>query len=199
MKNYTKDWNKEFIRNTENIPKLDLCLEIGCFEGLTSNYIIENILSEVGKLICVDPLTDLYYNDNLREDDINKNTNEFVFFKNQYERFLNNTKEHIEVSKLILYRDLSSNVYPQLITNYENQIDFIYIDGDHRASSVYHDAINCFRLCKKNGYILFDDYIWGDINDNEYTKFGIDKFLEEYKSQIEILKVGYQVLLKVKK
>jgi hypothetical protein len=74
MKNYTEKWNGGFIKNTNIFVKnIDLCLEIGCFEGMTSNYIVDNILTENGKLICVDPLTDIYLNDNLRDVDIEVN------------------------------------------------------------------------------------------------------------------------------
>ena len=45
---YTYDWNNEFKKNTSGINNLSLCLEIGCFEGLTSNYIIDNMLNENG-------------------------------------------------------------------------------------------------------------------------------------------------------
>jgi predicted O-methyltransferase YrrM len=198
MKNFTKDWNNEFIKNVNGLSPVDLCLEIGCFEGLTSNYIVDNMLSDSGKLICVDPLTDVYLNDNLKEDDIDKNLKEFNFFKDQYERFFNNTKEHIESGKLELLRNLSKEVYSDLLGSYEKKIDFIYIDGDHRASSVYYDAVNCFSLCKRGGYILFDDYIWGNPDDPEYTKIGIDRFLNEYYEKINIIIQGYQVLIKIK-
>jgi hypothetical protein len=59
---YTREWNHEFVKNTKsiNLNNQNLCLEIGSFEGLTSNYIVDNILSANGKLICVDPLTDNY-------------------------------------------------------------------------------------------------------------------------------------------
>ena len=44
MKKYTKKWNAAFIQSTNQINEKNLCLEIGCFEGLTSNYIVDNIL-----------------------------------------------------------------------------------------------------------------------------------------------------------
>ena len=195
MKNYTQNWNAEFIKNTKNFSKMDLCLEIGSFEGLTSNYIVENLLNKNGKLICVDPLTDVYLNDNLMENDIKRNFNEFGYFKNQYERFINNTKEHIDSGKLELVRGLSNNSYFELIKKYHNKIDFIYIDGDHRDDSVYLDAVNSFNLCKKNGLILFDDYLW-EMNYPNSTKNGIDRFLNEYDGKLTLIINGYQILIK---
>jgi predicted O-methyltransferase YrrM len=190
VKNYTHNWNQEFINNTsEFIKKFDLCLEIGSFEGLTSNYIVDNLLSDGGKLICIDPLTDTYLNDNLTDFDISRNNNEFIYFNDQYDRFNNNVSEHLVNGKIELVRELSINVFPEFIKKYKNTFDFIYIDGDHRPDGVYIDAINSFELCKEGGFILFDDYQWGD------TGVGIDKFLDEYTGKYILSIKGYQVLI----
>jgi len=192
MKNFTQNWNQEFIKNTNQFlnEKFDLCLEIGSFEGLTSNYIVNNLLSENGKLICVDPLTDVYLNDKLSEIDEIKNNTDFIYFKNQYNRFFNNVSEHLENNKISLIRELSVDIFPELIKKYQNKFDFIYIDGDHRPEGVYIDAINSFELCKVYGFILFDDYLWED------TGLGIDKFLNEYSGKYDLLVKDYQVLIK---
>jgi predicted O-methyltransferase YrrM len=164
-------------------------LEIGSFEGLTSNYIVDNILSNNGKLICIDPLTDTYLNDNLTDFDISRNNNEFIYFKDQYTRFNNNVNEHLTSGKIELVRELSVNVFPEFINKYKDKFDFIYIDGDHRPDGVYIDGINSFKICKKDGFILFDDYQWGD------TSVGIDKFLNEYKGKYKLHIKEYQVLI----
>lgn len=193
--NYTKLWNSEFLTNTKNIKNMDLCLEIGCFEGLTSNYIIDNILNENGKLICVDPLTDEYISENPSEEDKLNNQTLYDYFKNQYYRFYENTKSNMDSGKLILYRKLSSEVYEELIEKYKESFDFIYIDGDHRADYVYLDSINCFKLCKPNGIILFDDYLWDEYNNENSTKKGIDRFLNEFDGQYKILISSYQLMI----
>jgi len=195
---YTRLWNDDFKKNTKNIKNLDLCLEIGCFEGLTSNYILDNLLNQTGKLICVDPLTDEYLSENLNDQDAINNKTIYDYFKGQYHRFYENTKERINSGKLELYRKFSSEAYEELISKYENSIDFIYIDGDHRADKVYFDAINCFKLCKKGGIILFDDYLWGDIQNQESTKNGIDKFLKEFNNQYDTLINSYQYMIQKK-
>jgi len=191
MKNYKQpNWNSHFKKNTKNISNCNLCLEIGAFEGLTSNYIVDNLLSKEGKLICLDPLENQYLVDNLTEKDVNMNKR-YGLFKGQYERFINNVSQHIESGKIQLIRQLSVNAFPHLLTIFKGQFDFIYVDGDHRTEGVYIDAINSIKLCKTNGFILFDDYhpTWSD------TVKGIDKFLIEYKGQYKIIKKEYQVLI----
>lgn len=190
MKKYTYNWNREFIKNTSKFKKKILnCLEIGCFEGLTSNYIIENLISESGKLTCIDPLSDVYISENPSNSDSIKNNIDFKYFEGQYSRFINNVREHLDSGKIELIRDFSSKILPELKMTHFEKFDFIYIDGDHRPESVYFDGVNCYELCKKNGYILFDDYKWND------TGTGIDRFLLEYSNKIKILIKDYQVLI----
>jgi predicted O-methyltransferase YrrM len=193
---YTQSWNQLFISNTLGIKNLDLCLEIGSFEGLTSNYICDNLLSQNGKLICVDPLTENYLNTDLTEFDIVNNETIYKYFNNQYERFFNNTKHQINLNKLELIRLISVDAFPKLIELYKGQFDLIYIDGDHRANAVYIDAINSYELCKIGGIMIFDDYTWGLDYNEQSTKTGIDKFLNEYENKYEIIIKGYQIVLK---
>jgi len=189
MKNYTKNWNTQFTNNVNHVKDFSLCLEIGCFEGLTSNHIVEKLMSGDDVLVCVDPLTDNYLNNNLTNTDVELNKTEYSFFEGQYDRFINNTQEHITSGKIILYRDLSFNVYDKLQSDFGKNFSFIYIDGDHRPESAYIDAVKCFDLCKKDGYILFDDFLWKD------TKLGINKFLGEYSNELKIITQGEQLLI----
>jgi len=197
---YTREWNQEFVKNTTNVKLKNqkLCLEIGSFEGLTSNYIVDNILSEYGKLICVDPLTDTYLVENLSEKDIEHNNTGWKYFNGQYGRFIENTKHNIQSNKIELYREISSEAFPKLKEKYKNEFDFIYIDGDHRDFAVYFDAVNCFELCKPNGYILFDDYLWEDFSNYRITKDGIDKFIQEYSDKLDIVISNYQLMIRKK-
>ena len=193
---YTYDWNQEFKQNTNGITGLKLCVEIGCFEGLTSNYIIDVLLSDDGKLICVDPLTDNYLNTELTDTDVSNNETIYKYFNNQYDRFKANTANN--TNKLELYKNISSDIFPELISKYEGQIDLIYIDGDHRATAVYIDAVNSFKLCKVGGVIIFDDYSWGKMYNEEATSIGVDKFLTEYENQYDLITKGYQVSVRKK-
>lgn len=177
--------------NTKGLGRFDLAMEIGCFEGLTSNYIVDNLLSENGKLICIDPLADGY----------TKQMPMQPIFKNQYERFKSNVYEHLVSGRIILKQiesqealmDCGDMVYLN-IDRYENALgkaDFIYIDGDHDPEMVYIDAVNSFRYAKIGGIILFDDYNWNDVHNA-----GIDRFLEEYAGKYELMLKDYQVMIK---
>ena len=85
---------------------------------------------------------------------------------------------------------------------YSDKVGFVYIDGDHRASAVYLDAVNSFKLSKVGGYILFDDYVWSASGVPAYEgdpcrpQIGIDKFLHEYAGSYELIKKDQQVLVR---
>jgi FkbM family methyltransferase len=174
---YTQLWNNEFKLNTVGLPKASLALEIGSFEGLTTNYICDNLLKEGGRIICVDPMEDYYLKEG--SDDV---TNQM--FIGQYERFLNNTKDQ----PVELQRMESKDVWP-LLKDY--RFDFVYVDGNHLEHAVYDDGSQAILLLKKGGYILFDDYEW-----REETKRGIDKFLDTFAAMIEVVSKNYQVLVR---
>jgi FkbM family methyltransferase len=172
-KNFTQDWNSEFKKNTANIPKFNFALEIGCFEGLTSNYICDNLLTDGGRMICVDPLTDEYlpwHKDN-------------AMFVGQYDRFIRNTHG----KPIELMRMPSREAYP-ILKDYRFQ--FIYIDGDHTEAEVFNDGVKCWEVLLEGGYMLFDDY-----GQSEETKRGIDRFLESQKGNFDLIEKSYQVLI----
>jgi hypothetical protein len=183
--NYTKDFtNGGFVVNTRELKNLNLCLEIGCFEGRTSNHIIDNMLAPEGKLLAVDPLTEVYYNENITPVYDHDNKVVHSYFNGQYERYISNTKQHHESGKIELYRDLSEKAFPRL-QKYKGLVQFAYVDGDHRAAAAYLDGVESFKLCAKGAMILFDDYAWAPHYGEEAPKVGIDRFVAEYNEHIE--------------
>jgi FkbM family methyltransferase len=174
MEGFTQDWNSEFKKNTKGLPKVSFALEIGCFEGLTTNYICDNLLLPEGRIICVDPLTDEYLPGH-------KDNNLFV---GQFERFTRNTKG----KPVELVRKKSREAFKEL----ENYLfDFIYIDGDHTEEAVYLDGVFAFKHLRPGCFMLFDDYKWHD-----ETQRGIDRFLKTFKGRFEIMVKDYQVLIR---
>lgn len=168
---FTQDWNKEFIKNTKGL-RFDFALEIGCFEGLTTRYICDNLLNEWGRIICVDPLTDEYTSGH--EDN--------HLFKDQYNRFIRNTRTY----PVELIRKRSQESWDELK---DYLFDFIYVDGDH--SRAYEDGEMALKLCKLGGHILFDDYQW-----RQETTRQIDKFLSNFERYITVITKGYQVMIR---
>ena len=90
-----------------------------------------------------------------------------------------------------------TNIYKYKKTSddffYENQknFDVIYIDGYHKAAQVFKDFKNSWKILKKGGIMIFDDYIWKffeKIEDNPC--FAINEYLKLIKRDVRILNVS---------
>lgn len=163
-------------------------LEIGCFEGRATNYLLENVLTGQGcKIHVVDT-----FGGSLEETGM-KWDSDYDFSK-LYETFVHNTQEHAE--KIVIHKGISGKI---LRTDFEyNSFDFIYIDGSHTAPDVLQDAVLCHPLLKNGGIMLFDDYGWRDPNNPDPTNspaIAIDFFYNVHIHQYKPIHQGYQVAL----
>lgn len=168
-------------------------LEIGCFEGRATNYLLENVLTGNGcKIHVIDIFSDLL------EESGQKSDSNYDFSK-MYENFVHNTQEHSD--RIVIHNGPSERI---LKTDFQNNsFDFIYIDGSHATPDVLQDAILCHPLLKVGGLMLFDDYLWVDTSDpnpnnpdpTRNPRMGIDFFYNAYRHKYEIIHYGYQVCL----
>lgn len=191
-KRYTRIFLRPLMMDFLEGKKFDLCIEIGAFEGYTSNILVEH-LNENGRLICIDPLKDQFYVDNLTEEYIEGNKTKWGYFKGQYKRFKHNVKEHLKSGKIVLIRKLSKDAFKDL-KGYKGKVDFCYVDGDHRAQGVYNDGKSCFELIRVGGFIFFDDYERKEFG-RQVTKEGVDRFLKEYKGKYKIISKERQIII----
>lgn len=159
---YTENWNETTKRNLAFIDRNSLLnvVEIGAFEGLTSNFIVNELLAHNGNLVCIDPHDSEYALDG-----------DGSLFEGQYERFIENIENNKE--RITYIRKKSCDALPLLQSNH---FDLVFVDGDHTTPSVYTDGLEAFRICKVGGYILFDDLEWGNCKE---VKQGIDRVLAE--------------------
>ena len=161
-------------------------LEIGSFEGRSTVWFVENMLRySDSKITCVDTFSGS--TEHFREKiDISK-------LEDVFDHNIQVTGKSKQVKKLKGYsqellRDLPLNSY-----------EVIYIDGSHKGSDVLEDTILSFRLLKKGGIMLFDDYKWpGELAEIEKPKIAIDAFLTIFEGQYELLHKKNQVHIKKK-
>jgi predicted O-methyltransferase YrrM len=184
-KDLTKDLNKSIktLYPTEPSDKM-VCVEIGSFEGKGSIVICDYLCqNDTSKLYCIDPFDNEYVKGN-------KDMSYWNYACNgQLTRFRNNTSTYPKIVECKGYSDI---IIPTLENN---TVDFVYIDGDHSPEQVYKDAVNMFPKMKRNGIILFDDYLWK--RHNIETKHGIDKFLNEYVDKYTLVLKNYQLAIRV--
>ncbi len=185
---YTTDW---FLNNIPLWEKTLFplagkplrVLEIGCFEGRATVWLLQNILTHPdSQITCIDPFTS---DQELHEID----------FRKVQERFLRNTIEWKE--KVDLHIGRSAEILPILPSD---SYDLIYVDGSHLAKDALIDGVLSHLLLKEKGIIIFDDYLW-----NTLVKFplvpkgAIDAFMECFALEYDVLYLGHQVILQKKK
>jgi predicted O-methyltransferase YrrM len=191
---FTADWftngliNFEYAKEQMDSPPASI-LEIGCHEGRSTCWMLENLLTEDGAITCIDPFAN---------EPLSAFRNDQAPAPNLIEQvFRHNTDLAKAPEQTIrLMPTLSFYALAELIT--ENaQFDFIYVDGSHSADEVLADAVMAFGLLKKNGYMIFDDYLWMVATDMlDRPKMSIDAFVNMFQKHIEVKLINYQLVIK---
>lgn len=186
---FTQDW---FTHNIEVWEKFlepyryqeAHFLEIGCFEGAATMWLLSNILLHPASTITV---VDTF-----------EGSPEFatmgVDFENLAERFKENCASEAERIQVWPFRSIDAL---RLIRNKDSQYDFIYVDGSHAAADVLTDAVLSWPLLKENGILMFDDYLWRESNvETQNPQLGILSFMRCFEGRYEHLYTGWQVLIR---
>lgn len=61
----------------------------------------------------------------------------------------------------------------------DNELDWVYIDGDHSKEGVLRDLYSSLRVVKSGGQIFGDDYRWGVKHGKQGVIEAVDQFREE--------------------
>jgi SAM-dependent methyltransferase len=191
---YSVDWFSGNIPNWEQIfTKHGLkgthflkFLEIGCFEGRATNYMLENILTGQG---CEIHVVDTF-GGSLEESGMNWDGS--YKFNELHNTFIYNISKHKD--RVIIHKGESYKILRKDFQ--DNSFDFIYIDGSHTAPDVLQDAILSHPLLKVGGILIFDDYGWKDPKIQDPTnspQMGVEFFYNAYKHKYDVIMQGYQV------
>lgn len=129
------------------VPKNGVCIEIGCWKG-KSTYCIANGLSAGAHITVIDPFDASGDSDSTG---VYKGTIGNLPLRNQFTIAM----ERLGVmNKISILEGLSD----QFIGNVPQQIDLLFIDGDHSQKWCKFDFINYSPLLKLGGFLLLHDY-----------------------------------------
>lgn len=183
---FTSDWFSPHITKWEKFlfplfkgvveSKLDF-LEIGCYEGRASLWLLENFPNSILTVV-----------DTFKGCDEQNDAPEFELSKLE-ERFRHNIQNFVERVEVNVCK--SEN----LVTL--KTFDLVYVDGSHKACDALYDGMLGWRKLRAGGVMIFDDYEWGGwVNEPLMNpKLGIDMFLKVNEGQYTILDKAYQVTL----
>jgi predicted O-methyltransferase YrrM len=75
--------------------------------------------------------------------------------------------------------------------------DVIYLDASHRYNDVAADSTRAWKLLRKGGVLIWDDYGWRpEYPSSERPKDAIDAFLDGHKQSYILLEKDYQVIIR---
>lgn len=175
---FTQDWFSNNIPNFEvckrilNEPKS--CLEIGSFEGRATCWMLENLVTSYGHMVCVDTFAGGEEHAGLDLSDLRK-----TFFCNVAEVLgMAQTLEVVDKMSWIALAEFAG----------KKMFDFIYVDGSHQTADVLLDACLSFKLLKPDGIILFDDYAGG-----AGVGKAVDAFLDTHSGKYKLVLSNYQL------
>lgn len=182
-KEFSTDWFLQNILIWEKIliPLMNKpieALEIGSFEGRSTVWLLEHILTHPqAHITCVDSFSS---KEELKDADWDKIKARFLLnlagFEDKYTLYVSDSASYLKKCT--------------------KQFDFIYVDGSHLASDVLIDAVLSHMLLKPEGIIIFDDWLWSNFEKRpDLPKPAIDAFLECFGKEYQLLNVGYQIAL----
>lgn len=180
--NAIRVWNELF--NRHDASKV---LEVGSFEGKSACYLIENLGGKHDvEIHCVDT-----WEGGADHDDIKDKMPEVeARFDSNIEYAKTLAKHKVTVVKHKQSSDLA--LAKMLAEGGPGQFDLVYIDGSHLACDVLMDAVLGFKLLKKNGLLIFDDYLWYEeaaekANPLRCPKLAIDSFTNVFYNKALII------------
>jgi predicted O-methyltransferase YrrM len=178
---FTQDWFTSNIGNFEAakqvIPNNKKFLEIGCFEGRATCWMLQNMLADDGEITCVDTFKGGQEHSNLNLTDLRKVFEENVYLAQKHDQYVQ------------VIERTSVQALARIIIS-EQEFDFIYVDGSHEIQDVITDACMAFQVLKPGGVMLFDDY-----EGTEDMKAAIHSFLVTHRNKCKLLCMNYQLAI----
>jgi predicted O-methyltransferase YrrM len=167
------------------MPERKAFLELGSFEGRSAVWIVENMMEDGGVLTCVDTW----------EGGAEHKEGTLLGAK---DRFFENIKLVREKHPLRKINPIEATTYLALKHIPAGKtFDFIYIDASHAAKDILTDACMAWPLLKKDGLMVFDDYLWGDARDVLHRpKIAIDAFTTIFAEEVGFVSCGYQLIVR---
>jgi predicted O-methyltransferase YrrM len=182
---FTSDFTTHHIPNWERWlaefkGKPVTALEIGCYEGRTSCWLLENILTHPdARLVCVDTFK--------AGQDLPERGDLLTVFQENIAPW----KE-----KVSIMAERSEQALIQLGAH-NDIFNLIYVDASHYAVDTLLDTLLAWRVLIPRGIMIMDDYEWDlDPEPNRCPKLGIHSFMSFVAGEFELIHKGSQMVLR---
>ena len=197
MTTFTTDWFSYAINNFKTSKQIlnnnvNSILEIGVYQGRSTCWQLENMLTDTGTITCVDPFID-YELYGMEIDPLPTKTPEELKREQLFRDNVAEVKKSTQTVDIRVGRSFS--VLADLITE-KKTFDFIYVDGNHASHTTLADGVMCFGMLRPGGIMLFDDYLWDHEADHMLRpKTSVDAFCNQYRKYLEFVFINYQLAI----
>ncbi len=176
----------ELYKLSKRIHKNSLVVELGCFKGLSSSFILAGLKSNNGHLYSIDPfsedLTKLKKVINKYNNNYYKKVEENALWKKITLNTVDVKLKNYGFKSFTLIKGYSFEV----VKKWKRRIDMLWIDASHDYKDVKRDYLEWIPYLKKGGIIAFHDANKKD--QSEYWKWGwkgptrvVNEYLKEPK------------------
>lgn len=192
-------------------------LEVGSFEGRSTVWMLDNMMHPGDWIDCVDTweggeehsAEDMHAVEARFDRNIDIALGGAVatypteFSPSWHVRYASPAKTEDQRKRVYKYKSTSTRLLGEhmcdIYHSYTPLYDFIYIDGSHIAKDVLTDACMAWPSLNAGGIMVFDDYLWGNPRDVLHRpKVAVDAFINLFAEQIEVVHVGYQMVVRKK-
>lgn len=158
-------------------------LEIGCFEGQSACWWLDNILTDPGsRLTCVDPFA------------IPMDSTLLRYFERYFDHNVAASGAGERVTKLVGSSQVVLRTLPPA------HFDFVYVDGSHRVGDVLQDAVLAWTVLRPGGTAMFDDYdLVDDVAEGLLARApgrALDAFVSILGTSATVMRRDWQLILR---
>jgi hypothetical protein len=172
-----------FERNLKDLSGRPLqFVQLGAYTGDATEWLFENILTH--------PDSTLIDVDTWGGSD--EPEHKALDWKSVEDLYIDRHKDKLDSGRLIKFKGTTDDFFSSQLGM--RQFDFIYVDADHKASSVLKDGLNSIYRVRVGGIVAFDDYLWTQGKGKHLDpKPAIDALYACYPDQLETIDSGVQV------
>lgn len=180
--------NLYFERNLKPYAGQPLkCLQLGAYTGDATEWLFSNVLTH--------PESILYDVDTWGGSD--EPEHKTLDWKSVEATYLNRHQDKIDSGRLIQFKGTTDEFFAS--KQGMQQFHFIYVDADHKASSVLKDGLNAIHRVPTGGIVAFDDYLWTQGKGIHLDpKPAVDGIRLCYQDTFDVIDTGVQVWLRKK-
>ncbi|HEY9696660.1 MAG TPA: class I SAM-dependent methyltransferase [Trichocoleus sp.] len=187
---FTQDWFswtvpiwESRLQQFAHRPNLQ-AIEIGCWEGMATCWLLDNILTDpTAAITCIDTFQGSMEHQRFEPAYLQA-------IERRFDANLDRTGAAQKTRKIVgksqeVLRYLPLNTY-----------HLAYIDGSHLAWDLLEDAVLVWRLLQVGGLIIFDDYRLKFAQNPAWNPhIGIDAFISSFSPKIKVHHHAYQVMV----